>query len=201
MITLIIKEKGHLIEIPGMPSFRTPATIDISKGDIRTIVGYLKVCDIQDYEIIASNNSGKEVYSARDFNTTTTRVVEKQKKPIKKDKTLEKRMDKLERMIQGLYNKPPDDSGKNEEQTTKQIEQFQNTVLDAIKKISVGGPNVTETEGKSKHNIIDEEEPAPFIPDIDTEGMKLKSQGDHKTIKKEEGSDDAADALSKLLNK
>ena len=200
MITLHIKEKGHLIEIPGMPSFRTPATVDISKGDIRTIVGYLKVCDIQDYEIIASNDSGKEVYSSRDF-STVTKVVEKRKKPQKKDKALEKRMDKLERMIQSLHDKSDGDSGKNEEQTTNQMEQFQKNVLDAIKQISVGGSNVTETERKGKHNINDEEEPAPFIPDIDTEGMKLKSQGDHKTIKKEEGSDDAADALSKLLNK
>ena len=199
MITLIIKEKGHLIEIPGMPSFRTPATVDISKGDIRTIVGYLKVCAIQDYEIIASNDSGSEVYSARDFNTTQTKVVEKIKKPHKKDKALEKRMDKLEKLIQGLYEKSDGDSDKNGEQTTKQMEQFQNNVLDALKKISVGGQNVTETEREGKHNIIDEEEPEPFIPDIDTEGMKLKSQGDHKTVKKDEGSDDAADALSKLL--
>ncbi len=201
MIKLNIKERGHLIEIPGIPSFRTPATIDISKGDIRSIVGYLKVCDIRDYEIIASNDSGKEVYSSKDFSTTETRVVEKRKKPQKKNKALEKRMDKLEKMIQSLHDKSDGDSGKNEEQTTNQMEQFQKNVLDAIKGISTGGQNVTETERKSKHNIIDDEEPAPFIPDIDTEGMKLKSQGDHKTIKKEEGSDDTADALSKLLNK
>ncbi len=198
MIKLIIKEKGHLIEIPGMQSFRTPATVDISKTDIRTIVGYLRVCNINDYEIIASNDNEQEVYRAKDFNPTK-KVIPKADVPKKDTKVLEKRIGKLEKMIQDLHQKSENDSGKNEEQTTNQMEQFQNNILDAIKKMGSGGRNVTETERKSKHDIIDEDEVAPFIPEIDTEGMKLRGDGEHKTVKKEEGSDDAADALSKLL--
>jgi hypothetical protein len=197
MITLHIKEKGHLVEIPGMPSFRTPATVDISKGDIRSIVGYLKVCDISDYEIIASNNDTREVYRAKDFNTTT-KVVEKKKKIKNPTKKLENRIDRIEKMLKNISDKPSGDSGKKLEQTTKQMEQFQNTILDAIKNINTGGSsNVNKTERRERDSL--EDEPAPFIPDIDTNGMKLKSQGDHKTIKKEGNADEDADALSKLL--
>jgi len=197
MITLNIREKGHLLEIPGLKSFRTPAKVDISKGDIRTIVGHLKVCDITDYEIVASNDGATEVYKPKDFNTIQPKVV---KKIIhkKSDKKLEKRLIQLEKMVLELSKKPVDDSPKNVEQTTNQTEQFQKQILDAIKNINVGGgSNDQSLERKGKKQIDDE--PAPFIPEIDTEGMKLKNQGDHKIVKKDKGSNDAADALSKLL--
>lgn len=197
MITLVIKEKGHLIDIPGIQQFRTPATIDISKGDIRTIVGYLKVCDINDYEIIASNNEEKEVYRAKDFNVQPPKAIEKKKVEKIKDNSLEKRIDRIEQMIQRLYEKTSNDSGKKVEQTTNQMEQFQRQMLDAIKNIRIGDSK--KDLGNTRDDF--EDDISPFIPDIDTEGMKIRSQGTHKTIKKEESSDDAVDALSKLLNK
>jgi hypothetical protein len=195
MITLNIREKGHLMEIPGMKPFRTPAKVDISKGDIRTIVGHLKVCDITDYEIVASNDGSTEVYKPKDFNTIQPTVV---KKIIhkKSDKKLEKRLNQLEKMVIKLAKKPVDDSPKKQEQTTNQTEQFQKQILDAIKNINAGGGS---NEGRRKTTEESEDYVAPFIPEIDTDGMKLKNQGEHKTVKKDEGSDDAADALSKLL--
>jgi O6-methylguanine-DNA--protein-cysteine methyltransferase len=196
MITLNIKEKGHLLEIPGLKPFRTPAKVDISKGDIRTIVGHLKVCDITDYEIIASAEGSTEVYRSKDFDAKPAKVVAKIQK-VKPDKQMEKRIKKLENMVLKLSEKPKDDSSKNVEQTTNQTEQFQKQILDAIKNLPMGGgSSEKETERKGKHDL---DEPAPFIPDIDTEGMKLRGQGEHKTVKKEEGAEDAADALSKLL--
>lgn len=195
MITLIIKEKGHLVDIPGHSQFRTPATIDISKGDIRQIIGYLKVCDITDYEIIASNNSGKEIYKPKDFNIDHPKI--KKKKDKKSDSRIEKRIDRMEKMIKKLYETSSNDSGKKLEQTTNQMEQFQKNVLDVLGKLQ----NMTMKNMSNKTILqeLEEETVDPFIPDIDTEGMRLRSQGGHKTVKKEEDSDDAADALSKLL--
>ena len=190
MIILNIKEKGHLIEIPGMAAFRTPAKVDISKGDVKTIVGYLKVCDITHYEIIASNDAGiKETYNSKDFSTAEIKKSAKQK-AVKPDKKIEKRMNRMEKMIEVLYKKSTSDSPKKVEQTTNQIELFQKQMLDAIKKINTsGGTEVQDTDDYV----------ARFIPEIDTKGMKLRGQGDHKTVKKDEDTDDAADALSKLL--
>ena len=197
MIILNIRERGHLIEIPGIPSFRTPATVDISKGDIRTIIGHLKVCDITDYEITATNDiDGKqEKYNAKDFSTKNPKKAIKNKKK-KPDKKTENRLDRLEKMIEMMYKKSADDSPKKVEQTTNQMEQFQKRVLDTLKNI-----NVKNVDPKSVSEEL-EDEVAPFIPEIDIKGMKLKSQGNIKTIKKDyEKTDDAADALSKLLNK
>jgi hypothetical protein len=192
MIILNIRERGHLIEIPGMASFRTPATVDISKGDVKTIVGYLKVCDITDYEIIASNDSGvRETYNSKDFSNAKTKKSVKQK-IVKPDKKIEKRMNRMEKMIEAIYKKSTDDSPKKVEQKTNQTEQFQKQMLDAIKKLNTGG-NISEIQDSEDDDI------APFIPEIDTEGMKLTSQDNMKTVKKDEDTDDAADALSKLL--
>lgn len=195
MITLNIKERGHLIDIPGMAPFRTPATVDISKGDVKTIVGYLRVCDITDYEIIASNDSGaKEIYNSKDFNIVKTKKSVKQK-IAKPDKKSENRMNRMEKMIEEMHKNSINDYPEKVEQTTNQIEQFKKAVLDTIKSI-----NIKNVDTKS---IMDEleDDVEPFIPEIDVEGMTLKGGGDHKTVKKDKGSADAADALSKLLNK
>jgi hypothetical protein len=192
---LIIRERGHLIEIPGMAPFRTPAKVDISKGDIIMIIGYLKVCDITDFEIIASNKGLKERYTAKDFNTEDVKksVKKKKKKP---DKVLENRIDRLEKIMNTASEKSKDDSSKKVEQTTNQMEQFQKRVLDAIQNI-----NIKNINPKSVMDEL-EDEMEPFIPEIDIKGMTLKGGGEHKTIKEDKsGRDDAADALSKLLNK
>lgn len=189
MIILKIKEKGHLVDIPNIPPFRTPAEIDISKGDIRTIVGYLKVCDIKDYEIIATNENEREVYKSEDFNPP---------KKVKKGdgKKLEKRIDKMEKIISSLYEKTSNDSNRNEEQITNQMIEFQKQVLDAIKNINPGSHSGVTQETKE---VDLSEYVEPFIPEIDIEGMKIRSQGKHKTMKKDSDTDGAADALSKLL--
>lgn len=195
MIILNIREKGHLIEIPGMASFRTPAKVDISKGDVRTIVGYLNICNITDYDIVASKDGSREVYNSKDFNPLQTQVKKKvkQKQP---DKKMEKRMQRMEQMLEKLSEKSGDDSPKNVEQTTNEMERFRKDMLDAINNI-----NLIKVSQKTVMEELDDEQPAPFIPEIDTKGMKLRSHGKHKTIKKDENTDDAADALSKLLNK
>jgi hypothetical protein len=196
MITLKIREKGHFIEMPGIPSFRTPANIDISKGDIRTIVGYLKVCDITDYEIVASNKDGREVYNAKDFDIIQTKV---EKRVVNKlpDKKLIKRMDRMEKMIKKLCDISSNDSTKKIEQNINGLDSFREEMLKAIKDI-----NIKNVSDESIMDELKDEEVAPFIPDIDIEGMKLRGQGEHKTIKKDNSNtDDAADALSKILNK
>lgn len=196
MITLNIREKGHLIEIPGMAAFRTPAIIDISKGDIKTIVGYLKVCDISDYEIIAKNDLGvTETYNAKDFSTANR----KKKKTKKPNKDLTNRMNRIEKMIEKLYKKSSGDSSKNTEQNINQTEMFQKQILDSLKHLGTGGGK-NEGKGQIKDDL--EKEVEPYIPDIDIKGMKLNTQKNTKTIKTDKSdTDDSVDALSKLLNK
>jgi len=195
MIKLHIREKGHLIEIPGIPSFRTPAVIDISKGDIRTIVGHLKVCDITDYEIIATNPGGeREKYNAKDFDTNKQKI--QKQKP---DKKLVNRMDRMEKMIEKLLETSKNDSGKKIEQNINGLDTFRDDVLNAIKDIKISGGS---GGSKEERKTIDDEAVAPFIPEFNLDDMKINSQGNTKTVKKDRSDNDsAADALSKLLNK
>ena len=137
------------------------------------------------------------VYRAdRKVEGTRAREIEELKKN-RDNKKVEQRIDRMEKMIEALYNKSNDDSTKKVEQKTNDLEQFQKEMLDAIKNIRVA--NVSEKTVSEELKEEEADDVAPFIPDIDTEGMKIRSQGKHKTMKKDSDTDDAADALSKLL--
>ena len=51
MIILKVKQKGHVVDIPGVASFRTPAEVDISNAEINLVIFSLKNCGIDDFEI------------------------------------------------------------------------------------------------------------------------------------------------------
>jgi len=51
MTKLLIKKQGLTIRIPGLPTFRTPAEIDISKVNIELVVAELKRHGIHNYKI------------------------------------------------------------------------------------------------------------------------------------------------------
>jgi hypothetical protein len=191
VITLRVKEKGHLLEIPGLAPFRTPADIDVSKIGIRNVIGHLQVNGITDYEIVAVSPQGdKEVYKQEDF--------EPEKKKKKVDpyrKQIEGRFDKLEKMISMLFNREM--KGKeesNKEQITEKLERLERISEEILKKHKVDGI----IYGDVKKRVRDDED--SFIPEIDIDSLKLRSSS-VKSVKQDqkEEIDDAADSLSKLL--
>ncbi|MBY9000981.1 MAG: hypothetical protein KGD64_08715 [Candidatus Heimdallarchaeota archaeon] len=191
MITLRVKEKGHLLEIPGLAPFRTPADIDVSRIGIRNVIGHLQVNGITDYEIVAVSPQGdKEVYKQEDF--------EPEKKKKKVDpyrKQIEGRFDKLEKMISMLFNREM--KGKeesNKEQITEKLERLERISEEILKKHKVDGI----IYGDVKKRVRDDED--SFIPEIDIDSLKLRSSS-VKSVKQDqkEEIDDAADSLSKLL--
>lgn len=193
MITLKVKEKGHLLEIPGLAPFRTPANIDVSRIGIRNVIGHLQVNGITDYEIIAVSPQGdKEVYKQEDF--------EPEKKKTKKKvdpyrKQIEGRFDKLEKMISMLFNremKGKEDS--NKEQITEKLERLEKISEEILKNHKVKGIIYHDVKKR------DEDVEDSFIPEIDIDSLKLRSSS-VKSVKQDqkEEIDDAADSLSKLL--
>jgi len=193
MITLKIREKGHLVEIPGIAPFRTPADVDISKIEIRKVIGHLQVCGITDYEITAVSPKGDtEIYNQEDFSPK-----KKKKKvvdPFKKE--IESRFDRLENILMSLFNR---EKKRNDEENKEQITEK----LDRLEKLS-------EKLLKSKGNVIhrdvnekpidEDDENLAFIPDIDISDLKLKSSS-VKSIKQNQMDelDDVANSLSELL--
>jgi hypothetical protein len=177
MLTLKITERGHLISLPGMAPFRTPATIDVSKIPLNVLIMKLKVYNIHGYEIISELGDQKIVYKKEELE----KIKEKDLNKIDKKfvKHFDKRLNKLENIIKGLMkpqSKPEVDINLNKEQIKNVIAE----ILDQ--------PITKE---------VDTEEDEIFIPPINTTGMKLKSS-EHKIIKQKENLEDSADLLSEI---
>jgi len=95
MIILKIKTSGHTIAIPGLPAFRSPVEVDISKLDIRVVAMYLKNSGIETYEIVAETKAHKEVYTKKDFDTEDT-------PEEKEDGVWKQRFSRLETMLEKI---------------------------------------------------------------------------------------------------
>lgn len=190
MITLRVREKGHLIEIPGVTPFRTPADIDISRIEIRKVIGHLQVCGITDYQIVAVDKEGKkETYNQEDF------VPKKKKKKVDPyKKQIESRFDKLEKMIMTLLTREKKgNEDLNKEQITEKLEQLERISKEILSK----RPDVIYKDSKGRKKVKEEER---FIPNVDIKDLKLKSSS-VKSLKQDqkEEIDNAADSLSELL--
>lgn len=188
MILLKIKKSGYTIDIPGLPTCRTPVEVDISKLDMRSVAIYLKSSGISDYEIIADTKKGdREVYKKEDFEGKEKRKIEKQKPKVD---DLSERLSRIEEVVSLLAQKGNSDSQK------EQI----NDRLDKIEKLlikSISTPKVIKE--KEEEPVIEELE--SFIPDIDLTEMKIESKN-LKSIKQDSGDiDDISDVLSNIIKK
>jgi len=194
MLTLRIKSKGQMVQLPGSAPFRTPATIDVSKMKIRNLIGYLRQAAIEDYEIVATSDKGvREVYKKSDFDLP-------QKKDQDSDsaykKAINKRFNRLEKLIKRLVDNQDSKNTSNKEQT---IDDKLNRIERLLEKRVVKEVIHTRvTDGKIPD--VEELEEERFIPSVDIDDMKLSSTSAKSIEKrKSEDVDDAADSLSKLL--
>jgi hypothetical protein len=187
MITLKIKKPGYTVDIPGLPTCRSPVEFDISKLDIRVVAMSLKTAGITEYEIVAELGKDiKEVYTKKDFEA----IERINTKPSKEIVDLNKRFNKLEKMLSSLLTEKKRSSNKEKEQITNKLD----TLERLIKSRSIHSGEVIDNEPEI-------EEFESFIPDIDTSKMKIESKT-LKTIKKESDDlDDTVDALSSLIKK
>jgi hypothetical protein len=185
VITLKIKKAGHTVDIPGLPTCRSPVDFDISKLDIRVVAMSLKNAGIAEYEIVADIGHGvKEVYTKNDFE-----VKDKKSKDSSEIKELNKRFKKLEGMISSLLVQKQRNSFSEKEQINNKLDRLEKLITkksSSVEKIRFE-PEIEELES--------------FIPDIDTSSMKIKSKN-LKVIKQDsEDLDDASDMLSSLMKK
>lgn len=177
MLTLKITEKGHLVNLPGMADFRTPATIDVSKIPLNVLIMKLKVYDIHGYEIISELGDQKIVYKKEELEKIKEKDLNKMDKKFVKH--FDKRLNKLENMIKQMttpQSKPEVNINLNKEQ---------------IKNV------VSELLNQPIKEEIDIEEDDIFIPPVNTDGMTLKSS-EHKIIKQKENLEDSANLLSEI---
>ncbi|MCK5604569.1 hypothetical protein KAR91_21960 [Candidatus Pacearchaeota archaeon] len=98
MIKLMVKHPGLFIDIPGIPTFRSPAEIDITKQDVTMIIAWLRQAGIDDYEIISGiiNPSKPEA----------PKKVEPKKVQVKElPHPSEARLDKIEKLLVEVLEK------------------------------------------------------------------------------------------------
>jgi hypothetical protein len=193
MISLKITKPGYTIAIPGLPVFRSPVEIDISKLDIRVVSMYLETAGITEYEIVAELKNEKEVYTAKDFQgETKKRVVSDKKQDIQKNDEV---FDRLEEMFLRLLQLERGNTNKNEEQIIDKLNKLQEK-LDRVNTVPIIQSGVVVD-----NNNCNDNEYESYIPEIDTSDMVLKSSDNLKTVKKEDDSEEAADILAGLISK
>jgi len=161
MIILKIKKSGHIIDIPGLTTCRTPAEVDISKLDMRSVAMYLKTSDISDYEIVACNKRGEqEVYKKDDFeNKTKTKEEEIQTKEFNN------RLSKIEEVISILTSQKGRNLNSQKEQIIERLDKIEDLLVN-----NISHPDIVEIK---KEPVIEEFD--SFIPDIDIDVSDILS--------------------------
>lgn len=188
MIILKIIEKGHFIEIPGMPPFRTPVEANISNISIPLVVARLQTQGIKEFEIVSDSVGKAKILNQNDFKN------EKNPKKKKQD-NYEKRFNQLETMMATLLKKKVSEPDSDSEQITNK--------LSSIEKLLQKKTTVTKSKGKKKlinKEPVVEELDETFIPSIDIDSLEVKGKASQKTVKQDKVDiDDSADLLSRIM--
>lgn len=190
MIKLNVKERGHVVTIPGITPFRTPAKVDITKLRMPLVIATLNNLGINNYEIVASQGEERKVFTKKDFET----------KPKRKEQDLSKineRFNKLENMMYALLSKKQSNNFSSEEQITNKLRELEQLSKKILEKEAVKEIVYTSSEER-KGPIIEELDDEKYIPDIDLTELELKGGTSSKKIGDVEGAEEAADMLSRL---
>jgi hypothetical protein len=193
MIILKVHEKGHFLEIPGMPPVNSPVHINITSMSIPLVAAYLKKAGIENYEIVADSRTGEQkIYKSEDFYPKPDKPND-QLKSYRKETN--KRLDRIEKMIEKLAVREPDKSPKNEEQINRKLD----LLAELIKEREVRIQTVDKI--REKNTEPDIEELDSFIPQVDVEGATMKGRSSIRSEERDDSADESADILSRLSKK
>ena len=199
---LIIKERGHVIDIPGYPTLRSPCKINVDSMNLSVLIAQLKQVGVTNFTI-EENRDLNEPKKKRPILTKAARVV----KALKDD-------DSPEYILQN-------DKGTQVElqRMAKQIKDLQGmiqTLVDAPKQANsnpipkktapVYEPPVEQTHSytkpKKKQVVEELDDDVGFIPEISFDDMEY-SPGDSETetIEIDNNLDEEISGLSKIRGK
>jgi len=186
MIVLKVKERGHLINIPGMVSVRSPVEIDITKHEINLVITNLRKQGIKNYKITEKDDS----HPVKKLNKTKEFYVENNYR-----KEINNKFNNLENMISDLISNKVGNLDQNLEQITDKLEVLDSLTRDLLKKQR----DEILTEKVLKEEPTIEELEKTFIPNIDIDDMEMKGESTKITVQQDEVDQDDIDLLSKLL--
>jgi len=169
MLKLIIKTKGLFINIPGVPPFRTPAEIDITKLNLNIITSELKKNGIASWKIISGETEIIEPHpkKVKDTTSTTENIINIDKQ----DEVLDK-LNKIEKRL--------------------------NDFLNGDKFVLATVNNTINDNKQIKTKKVKEDEVDDFIPSINLNNLTLKGRKKvGTTIKEETNYQSSAENLKK----
>jgi len=185
-IILRISERGRFVNIPGMPSFRTPAEIDISRIPVQTVIQSLHLCGVEKYNIVSDDI----VQKTTDLKTHIPEIPRRNKRDNNDEliEKFDKKFSRIESMLQKLAFEKYSRKDLSQEQINEHLRRIE-------KYLKNGGTVRVSKEVTPKIDELDE----TFIPEIDTNDLKLSGMTTEVLEKKSEKDiDDAADLLSSL---
>lgn len=190
MITLMVKQKGHLLNIPGIAPFRTPAKVDITNTKLHLVVSALHNAGIDYYEIIAKKDKKEIVYTKEDFEP-------KKEKKTDNSAKINARFNRIENLLFQLVQKKPSRKGISEEQITNKLKTLEELSQRILEKEIVREIVYTSSQKGGEIPLIEELDENTFIPSIDISDMELKGTTS-KTVGTIDDVDEVAKALSQL---
>jgi len=194
MIILKITEKGHFIEIPGLPPFRSPVEANISHISIPLVVSKLQSQGITKFEIISDTKGKQSVLNQNDFNVTQKKDTKKEEQ--KEKKKYEERITKLEYLLEKLLEKQTSDTTSKKEQITNKLE----VIEKLLKNQKPQSVHISKDEKEKSVKQEIEELDDTFIPSINLDGLEMKGKSSRKTVKQDKTDiDDSADLLSRII--
>ena len=184
MLKVIIKDPGHMIKI-GKKEFRTPVSISVNGVKIDQIMTILRRQGINDFKI-------------REVSDTQLKKKTKQKPIVVKDKDGE-----TLKILQLLIDKFQKSRIKDSEKLENRLGNIENMIKELVSRPSTKfvGKELEVKEGIKKKPQFEEDDNL-FVPNIQTEGMKIQETSSiFKTQKSDENADESSDLLSKLTKK
>lgn len=182
-LNLVIKEKGRYVKIPGLPPFRSPAKVDVSKIKIPVLIQSLHSCGVSDYKIVSVDEN--KIYTKTDFESH-----DKNRDNLK----LEKRLGRLEDLLITVLSSNYSQNNNESEQITNRLSLIEQILRKGVR---------PSTEIDDKIEPVIEEIEDIFIPSIDVDNMTMSSSSKSTEVitkKSKHDVDDAVDLLSSLTD-
>jgi len=190
MIVLKVKEKGHLLNIPGMIPVRSPVEINISKFNVDLVITSLRKQGIKNYEITESDDTSDKKIERKQ----PAEIVVKEDKFYREE--INKKFTNLENMISELVKNRTGNTNENKEQITDKLD-----TLELLTRHLLNKQRDDILEEKLSKDEPEIEELDKFIPKVNIKRMELKGKTTKTIIKQDEVDPDDVDLLSQLLDK
>jgi len=198
---LIISERGHVINIPGYPTLRSPCKINVDSMNLAMLVTHLKQIGVSNF-VIEENTDLNEPKKKRPILTKAARVVKAIKEDaspeyiLANDKTANVEMARMSKQIkdlQSMIKSLMDNSSQQKHIEPKKAVYEQPVHIDSE-------PSFQKPKKKQVVEELDDE--MDFIPEISFDGMEYSpGETEQATIEIDDNLDEELSGLSKLRGK